>query len=55
LVRTRAASDLYHHLGRAGILVRRFAEQPTWLRFGLPASEEAWERLRAALAALPDG
>ena len=51
LVRTPAASDLFHHLGRAGILVRPFAEQPTWLRFGLPAGEHAWERLRAALAA----
>jgi cobalamin biosynthetic protein CobC len=51
LVRAPAASDLFHHLGRAGILVRRFAEQPTWLRFGLPAGEDAWERLGAALAA----
>jgi cobalamin biosynthetic protein CobC len=55
LVRTPAASDLFHHLGRAGILVRRFADQPTWLRFGLPASVEAWHRLRAVLAAFPDG
>jgi cobalamin biosynthetic protein CobC len=55
LVRAPAASDLYHHLGRAGILVRRFSEQPTWLRLGLPAGEEAWHRLRAALAAFPDG
>jgi cobalamin biosynthetic protein CobC len=31
--------------------VRRFAEQPAWLRFGLPADEGAWRRLRAALAA----
>jgi cobalamin biosynthetic protein CobC len=51
LVRTTAASELFHHLGRAGILVRRFDEQPTWLRFGLPADEEGWCRLRAALAA----
>jgi cobalamin biosynthetic protein CobC len=50
-VRATAASELFHHLGRAGILVRRFDEQPTWLRFGLPAEEEAWRRLRAALAA----
>jgi cobalamin biosynthetic protein CobC len=46
-----AASELYHHLGRAGILVRRFTEQPAWLRFGLPDGEDAWLRLRAALAA----
>src|SRR5262249_56081624 len=51
LVRTQAASELFHHLGRAGILVRRFEEQPTWLRFGLPPGEEAWVRLRTALAA----
>jgi len=51
LVRTHAASELFHHLGRAGILVRRFPEQPAWLRFGLPGNEDAWRRLRAALAA----
>lgn len=53
LVRTPAASELFHHLGRAGILVRRFAEQPAWLRFGLPGSEDAWLRLRSAHAAFP--
>jgi cobalamin biosynthetic protein CobC len=51
LVRTPAAPDLFLHLGRAGILVRRFSEQATWLRFGLPASEPGWQRLAAALAA----
>jgi cobalamin biosynthesis protein CobC len=51
LVRTQAASELFHHLGRAGILVRRFDEQPAWLRFGLPLGEQAWVRLRTALAA----
>jgi cobalamin biosynthetic protein CobC len=51
LMRTTAASELFHHLGRAGILARRFDEQPTWLRFGLPANEDAWRRLRTALAA----
>jgi cobalamin biosynthesis protein CobC len=50
LVRTPAAADLFQHLGRAGILVRRFVERPMWLRFGLPGSEDAWMRLRAALA-----
>ena len=38
-------------LGRAGILVRRFTEQPEWLRFGLPATLD-WPRLEAALQAL---
>jgi cobalamin biosynthesis protein CobC len=49
LARTPVASELFHQLGRAGILVRRFSEQPTWLRFGLPGGEDAWERLRRAL------
>jgi cobalamin biosynthetic protein CobC len=41
---------LFDRLGYAGIFVRRFAEQPTWLRFGLPATEPQWARLAAALA-----
>jgi cobalamin biosynthetic protein CobC len=51
LARTIAANELFHHLGHAGIFVRAFAEQPTWLRFGLPHDEPAWTRVRAALAA----
>jgi cobalamin biosynthetic protein CobC len=50
LARTPAADALFDHLGQAGILVRRFAEAPTWLRFGLPGIEEDWQRLAAALA-----
>src|SRR5262249_6533849 len=50
LARTPAAGALFHHLGRRGILVRRFAEAPAWLRFGLPGNEAAWRRLAAALA-----
>ena len=46
-----AALELFGHLGRGGILARRFAEQAAWLRFGLPASEPEWHRLAAALAA----
>ena len=53
LVQTPAADALFHWLGRAGIFVRRFAEQPAWLRFGLPDSEESWARLRAALTTFP--
>lgn len=49
LAQTPAAA-LYQKLGRAGILVRRFAEHPTWLRFGLPGDEQAWQRLANALA-----
>jgi cobalamin biosynthesis protein CobC len=51
LVRTRRARAMFDHLGRAGILVRRFPEQTEWLRFGLPADPQAWRRLQSALAA----
>jgi cobalamin biosynthetic protein CobC len=44
------ADELFAHLGRAGILVRCFEEHPTWLRWGVPPSEAAWQRLQAALA-----
>jgi cobalamin biosynthesis protein CobC len=50
LAQMPAAGALFDHLGRAGVLVRRFAEQPAWLRFGLPGDEAAWKRLAAALA-----
>ncbi len=50
LVRTAAAAELFDRLGRAGIFVRRFAEQAAWLRFGLPGTEPEWQRLAAALA-----
>src|SRR5262249_9805468 len=53
LARTPAARELYHHLGRAGIFVRRFTEQSDWLRFGLPGNGDALSRLRTALAAFP--
>jgi cobalamin biosynthetic protein CobC len=43
------AGEVYQRLGRAGILVRAFADQPSRLRFGLPASEGDGARLRQAL------
>jgi cobalamin biosynthetic protein CobC len=49
------ATALFCHLGQAGVVVRRFARQPHWLRFGLPPDEAAWARLRAALATHPGG
>jgi cobalamin biosynthetic protein CobC len=49
LVRTPAAPALFDRLGRAGIVVRRFADEPAWLRFGLPGEEAAWQRLAVAL------
>ena len=50
LVESENAPQWFNQLGRAGIYVRRFADQPRWLRFGLPGSEEAWTRLAAAFA-----
>jgi cobalamin biosynthesis protein CobC len=51
LARSRAANELFHHLGRAGIFVRRFSGHPQWLRFGLPPAEPDWQRLEKAMAA----
>ncbi len=50
LVVAPRAWALYEHLAGRGILVRPFAENPRWLRFGLPAGTAARERLRRALA-----
>jgi cobalamin biosynthesis protein CobC len=55
LARTPEANKLFRHLGRAGILVRIFPEQPEWVRFGLPANESAWGRLQNALAGFKSG
>jgi cobalamin biosynthesis protein CobC len=54
LVRSHAAA-LFGHLGRAGIFVRKFPENPSWLRFGQPAAEEDWQRLQLAMAAFANG
>lgn len=51
LVRSKDAGRLFQSLGEAGIMVRRFAEHPAWLRFGLPGSDAEWQRLKSALAA----
>lgn len=40
---------LWHLLGEAGIAVRRFADRPERLRFGLPPDKEAWCRLSRVL------
>jgi cobalamin biosynthetic protein CobC len=45
------APAMFGRLGEAGIFVRRFAEHPRWLRFGLPGTPEAWARLRRVLVA----
>jgi cobalamin biosynthesis protein CobC len=54
LARTPEAGALFHHLGRAGILVRAFPDNPSWLRFGLPANKREWQRLDRAVASFRD-
>jgi cobalamin biosynthetic protein CobC len=49
LARHADAPRLAEQLARAGILVRSFAAEPTWMRFGLPAGDEAFARLASAL------
>lgn len=43
------AGEVHEELARAGILTRYFKDHAL-VRFGLPDSEESWERLAAALA-----
>ncbi|MCX7314163.1 MAG: threonine-phosphate decarboxylase CobD [Alphaproteobacteria bacterium] len=50
LTRSADAERIFQRLGRAGILVRRFSEEPSWLRFGLPPAENDWRRLTDALS-----
>ena len=47
LVRHREAIEIVERLGSNGIHVRVLPREPLWLRFGLPANEQAWERLSA--------
>jgi cobalamin biosynthetic protein CobC len=49
LVRHPRADRWYDRLARRGILTRAFGERPDWLRFGLPATAAAWDRLTQAL------
>ncbi|MGC2787751.1 MAG: threonine-phosphate decarboxylase CobD [Roseiarcus sp.] len=43
------ARAAFERLLAAGILARPFVDERTWLRFGIPGDENAWERLAAAL------
>ncbi|AYG59432.1 threonine-phosphate decarboxylase CobD [Rhizobium jaguaris] len=49
LVADDRASDIYSHLCRHHILVRKFDYAPNWLRFGLAPDEEADHRLAGVL------
>lgn len=46
---TPDAAEVFESLAQRGILIRRF-DQQSLLRFGLPGSEEAWQRLADALS-----
>ncbi len=48
LAKSEDAPHRFALLGRAGVFVRRFADQPSLLRFGIPA-EEQWTRVEQAL------
>lgn len=50
---SEAAAGLHEALARQGILTRLFHETMA-LRFGLPGSEEEWQRLTCGLAAVMD-
>jgi cobalamin biosynthetic protein CobC len=55
LVEANDAEGVFHQLGRAGVFVRRFAEHPSWLRFGLPGGPDGWGRVEAAARAMRQG
>ena len=50
LIEVDDAHVLFERLARRAILTRPFADQPRWLRLGLPADADALTRLDAALA-----
>lgn len=47
-IRDARAGDVFETLGRNGILVRHFPENPNWLRIGIPEDEAAFARLARA-------
>jgi cobalamin biosynthetic protein CobC len=49
LARSADAQGWFAHLCRCGILTRRFEGRPEWLRFGLPGTPSASDRLARAL------
>ena len=50
LVRHDRAQDLYEHLARSQILVRKFDYEPSWLRFGLTPDDKSDQVLAESLA-----
>lgn len=53
LVSTPDAATVHERLCRAGILTRPFASHPDRLRFGLPGTVQAWDRVAQALVDMP--
>ena len=51
LVDVEDAKPLHDHLAQHGIWTRIFDYNPHWMRFGLPAGEDQWDRLETALNA----
>lgn len=49
------AQACHAHLAQAGIWARLFVDAAAGIRLGLPADEQGWQRLEAALAAWPHG
>jgi cobalamin biosynthesis protein CobC len=49
LVESDKAQEIFLRLAKYGILVRRFDNNPNWLRFGLPRNDAAFHRLKIAL------
>jgi cobalamin biosynthetic protein CobC len=54
LMESRKAPELFSHLGRHGIWVRRFQYNPDLLRFGLPATEVIWRRVASVLSSFAE-
>ncbi len=54
LARSGQAARWFERLCARGVLTRRFAERVDWLRFGLPATQQDWERLATALGVAAD-
>jgi cobalamin biosynthesis protein CobC len=50
LIATPLRDALFNQLARHGILTRPFADQPDWLRIGLPGDEQSWVRLDNVLS-----
>lgn len=49
LVSHSCAASWFTHLAERGILTRTFSERDSWLRFGTPGCDDAWDRLARAL------